>query len=153
MVNEAGPSGSIVFRTIETVVSHDHAVKELSKRQRAGAPQPMEVEAPPAPAPTEDPPLLVPPSALHGLGHAQLVAEFERVLTAAPPLDEAKVELLLNRLVDLGLAAQEMQNSGTPPPQRTCPTVPTHLHRPPCLPPNACAASAAPNLTSLSRGP
>merc|ERR1740130_1040497 len=41
------------------------------------APQPMEVEAPPGPAPTEAPPLLVPPSALHGLDIDGLVSQLK----------------------------------------------------------------------------
>jgi len=35
VVKEAGPSGSIVFRTIHTVVSKDTAAKELLRRKRA----------------------------------------------------------------------------------------------------------------------
>jgi hypothetical protein len=140
VVNEAGPSGSIVFRTIKTVVSHDTVAKELSKRQRGtGASQPMEVEAAPAPAPTEAPPLLVPPSALHGLSLEQLVAELKSVLTAAAPLDEAKVGRLLNGLEGLKCSAQEMRDSGTPPTAHV-PTVPAHLHRPP-TPRHRCPAT------------
>ena len=134
--NGAGPSGSIVFRTIETVVSHDQAVKELSKRPRASAPQPMEVEAPPAPAPTEAPPLLVPPSALHGLDLDGLVSQLKRVLAAAP-LDEAMVGHVLDGLEGLRLSRQEMLDSGAPPPAAREPSVPEHLHRahPPAQPP------------------
>ena len=139
VVNEAGPSGSIVFRTIKTVVSHDTVAKELSKRQRGtGASQPMEVEAAPAPAPTEAPPLLVPPSALHGLGLDGLVSQLKGVLAAAT-LDEAScstVGQLLDSLVGLGLSGQEMRDSGTPPTAHM-PGVPAHLHRarPPAQPP------------------
>ena len=136
VVNEAGPSGSIVFRTIKTVVSHTTLAMELSRRRRGtGASQPMEVEAAPAPAPTEAPPLLVPRSALPGLSLEQLVAELKSVLTAAAPLDEAKVGRLLGSLV-LGLSGQEMRDSGTPPTAHM-PGVPAHLHRarPPAQPP------------------
>ena len=119
-----------------------------------GAPQPMEVEAPPAPAPTEAPPLRVPPSALPSLCPSQLVAELQRVIAAAPPLDEAAVEQLLDRLVGLDLTAQEMQGSGAPPHTPHMPGVPAHLRRPPppALCPNAMAPAARPP-TSPSRGP
>jgi hypothetical protein len=148
--NGAGPSGSIVFRTIETVVSHDQAVKELSKRPRAGAPQPMEVEAPPAPTPTEAPPLLVPPSALHGLDLDGLVSQLKRVLAAAP-LDEAMVGHVLDSLEGLGLSGQEMQNSGVPPAAAHVPSAPAHLHHQPACP-NAMPLAALPP-TPPSRGP
>jgi len=107
------PQGSTVGEAPEAAVAGS----------AAGAPQPMEVEAPP---------LLVPPSALHGLDHTQLVAELERVLTAAS-LDESMVGQLLDRLEGLGLSGQEMQGSGAPPsPPRTCTT---HLPAPtPCRP-------------------
>ena len=137
VVNEASPSGSIVFRTIKTVVSHDTVAKELSKRQRGtGASQPMEVEAAPAPAPTEAPPLLVPRSALPGLSLEHLVAELKSVLTAAT-LGEAgcsTVGQLLDSLVDLELSGQEMRDSGTPPPPRTCPACPRTCTAPARLP-------------------
>ena len=93
----------------------------------AGAPQPMEVEAPPAPAQTEAPPLLVPRSALHGLGLDDLVSQFGHVLAAAP-LDGPMAGRLLDSLVGLGLSGQEMQDSGAPPTTHM-PSVPAHLHR------------------------
>ena len=104
--------------------------------EATGAPQPMEVEPPPAPAPTEAPPLLVPPLALPSLGPSQLVAELQRVIAAAPPLDEAAVERLLDRLVGLDLTAQKMQTSGAPPRRAPCPR--TCTAHPAC--PNAYAA-------------
>ena len=49
-----------------------------------GAAQPMEVEAPPGPAPTEAPPLLVPRSALRGLDLDGLLSQLKGVLAVAP---------------------------------------------------------------------
>ena len=136
-VSDAGPSGSIVLRTITTVVSHTALAKELSKRRSddavapagsaTAAAQPMEVEAPPGPAPTEAPPMLVPPSELHGRSLDWLVSQLSDVLSAAP-LDEPMVRQLLDRLVGLGLSGQEMRNSGTQPTTHM-PSVPAHLHR------------------------
>ena len=138
VASDAGPSGSIVLRTITTVKSHADLAKELSKRRSddavataagsaGGAAQPMEVEAPPGPAPTEAPPLLVPRSALHGLGLDDLVSQFGHVLAAAP-LDGPMAGRLLDSLVGLGLSGQEMQDSGAPPTTHM-PSVPAHLHR------------------------
>ena len=92
------------------------------------AAQPMEVEAPPGPAQTEAPPLLVPPSALRGLDLDGLVSQLRDVLAAAP-LDEPMAGRLLDSLVGLGLSGQEMQDSGAPPPTAHMPSVPAHLHR------------------------
>ena len=87
----------------------------------------MEVEAPPAPAPTEAPPLMGPPSELHGRSLVDLVSQLRDVLDAAP-LDEHMAGQLLDRLVGLGLSVQEMQDSGTQPTAHM-PSVPAHLHR------------------------
>ena len=115
------------------------------------APQPMEVEAPPGPAPTEAPPLLVPPSALHGLGLDGLVSQL-KVLLATAPLDEAMVGRLLDSLQGLGLSEQEMQDSGAPPTTHM-PGVPAHLHRPPTRPNGmrSCPASNPHPLTAPRR--
>ena len=109
--------------------------------EATGAPRPMEVEAPP---------LLVPPSVLHGLDHTQLVVELGRVLTAAP-LDEAMVGHVLDRLEGLRLSGQEMQNSGVPPAAAHVPSAPAHLHHQPACP-NAMPLAALPP-TPPSRGP
>ena len=101
------------------------------------APQPMEVEAPPGPAPTEAPPLLVPPSALHGLGLDGLVSQL-KVLLATAPLDEAMVGHVLDGLEGLGLSGQALsgqalEDAGAPHTAHV-PGVPAHLHRPPACP-------------------
>ena len=134
------PQGSTVGEAPETAAAGEATgapqPMEVAKPQRAGAPRPMEVEAPPAPAPTEAPPLLGPPSALRGLDLNGLVAELKRVLAAAP-LDEAMVGHVLDGLEGLRLSRQEMLDSGAPPPAAREPSVPEHLHRahPPAQPP------------------
>ena len=112
------------------------APEAAARGEAAGAAEPMEVEPPPAPAPTQAPtPLLVPPSALPSLGLSQLVQELEGVVGAVP-LDESRADRLLDSLEGLKLTEQEMQDSGAPPPA-------AHLHHPPACP-NAMAPAALP---------
>jgi len=111
-----------------------HDVPAPAGSSTTAAPQPMEVEAPPAPAQNEE--LLVPLSALPSLDIGGLVFQLKKVLAAAP-LDEAMVGQLLNGLEGLEGSAQEMQDAGAPPPPRT---VPAHLHRPP-TPRRRCPAT------------
>merc|ERR1740130_618576 len=141
VASDAGPSGSIVLRTITTVKSHADLAKELSKRRSddavataagsaGGAAQPMEVEAPPGPAPTEAPPLLVPPSALHGCSLVDLVSQLGKVLAAAP-VDESMVGHVLDGLEDLGLSGQALENAGAPPTAHVPGMPPLPCHQPP----------------------
>ena len=148
VASDAGPSGSIVLRTITKVVSHTALAKELSKRQcddavapaggsATGAPRPMEVEAP-AGTVAEAPPLLVPPSALHGLGLDGLVSQLKGVFEHAAPLDEAMVGRVLDgleglRLSGKALSGQALEDAGAPHTAHV-PGVPAHLHRPPACP-------------------
>ena len=92
----------------------------------------------------------VPPSALSSLNPPQLVAELQRVIAAAPPLDEAALGRLFDRLVGLDPTAQEMRDSGAPPHtaharRASAPTPPT----PAC--PNAMAPAALPLTLTVSR--
>ena len=95
-----------------------HDVPAPAGSSTTAAPQPMEVEAPPAPAQNEE--LLVPLSALPSLDIGGLVLQLKKVLAAAT-LDEDMVGQLLNSLEGLKCSAQEMQKAGAPPPPRTCP--------------------------------
>jgi hypothetical protein len=121
-----------------------HDVPAPAGSSTTAAPQPMEVEAPPAPAQNEE--LLVPLSALHGLGLDGLVSQLEGVLAAAT-LDEAMVGQLLNNLEGLKRSAQEMQKAGAPSPtahRARAPAPPTHTTPPlPCHRPHGPAQARA----------
>ena len=140
VASDAGPSGSIVLRTITKVVSHTALAKELSKRQcddavapaggsATGAPRPMEVEAP-AGTVAEAPPLLVPPSALHGLGLDGLVSQLKGVFEHAAPLDEAMVGRVLDGLEGLRLSGKALEDAGAPPTAHVPGMPPLPCHQP-----------------------
>ena len=115
------PQGSTVGKAVATAAG-----------SAAGAPQPMEVEAPPALVLME--PLSCVPSGY--LDVDNLVLRLKGVLDAEL-LDEAVVGRLLDRLEGPELTAQDMRDSGAPPPRRA-PCSRTCTAHPAC--PNACAA-------------
>ena len=130
-----------------------HDVPAPAGSSTTAAPQPMEVEAPPAPAQNEE--LLVPLSALPSLDIGGLVFQLKKVLAAAP-LDEAMVGQLLNGLEGLEGSAQEMQDAGAPPPPRTCPPCPhtctAHPHHATAaLPPTSRPRAGAGKLVNTLR--
>ena len=130
-----------------------HDVPAPAGSSTTAAPQPMEVEAPPAPAQNEE--LLVPLSALPSLDIGGLVFQLKKVLAAAP-LDEPMVGQLLNGLEGLEGSAQEMQDAGAPPPPRTCPPCPhtctAHPHHATAaLPPTSRPRAGACKLVNTLR--
>ena len=130
-----------------------HDVPAPAGSSTTAAPQPMEVEAPPAPAQNEE--LLVPLSALPSLDIGGLVFQLKKVLAAAT-LDEDMVGQLLNSLEGLKRSAQEMQKAGAPPPPRTCPPCPhtctAHPHHATAaLPPTSRPRAGAGKLVNTLR--
>ena len=70
---------------------------------------------------------MVPPSELHGRSLDDLVSQLKGVLAVAP-FNEHMAGQLLDRLEDLGLSEQALEDAGAPPTAHM-PGVPAHLHR------------------------